>query len=159
MVFVAILETSRRYSPATVMADAAPSTATTLDVLPNNVKDYLSSLSSSSSSSSSVQIIKPSAAMVQAALITMADYGIGGTVAGLAGALARKTAVGSLTLTGMGLGLLAGLVQAASDAASRYYNDSKVKEKEEEQVAAQDGEREDEREETKEDITTTDARP
>jgi hypothetical protein len=102
---------------------------------------------------------KPSNAIVQAAMITMVDYGIGGTVAGLAGALARKTAVGSLTLTGMGLGLLAGLVQAASDAASRYYNDHQVMQKEKEQIAPQDGERDDEREETTEDSTTAGTRP
>jgi hypothetical protein len=105
MVFVAILETSRRYSPANTIAETI-------------------------GPKSSVQVVHQTTtrwwsadadAQQRRAGITIADYAIGGTVAGWAGALARRTALTSLTLTGLGFGIVAGCVQAASDAAAEYY--------------------------------------
>lgn len=65
-----------------------------------------------------------STSMAQQTAITIADYAIGGTVAGFAGALARRTALINLTTTGCVLGILAGTVQAASNAAEDHWTEA-----------------------------------
>jgi hypothetical protein len=78
--------------------------------------------------------------VVRQSLISVGDYALGGTVAGLAGALgkeqrrhfaqaASKTPVTLFGLTtGLGLGLVAGAVQAANDIANLYYLEGKANE-------------------------------
>lgn len=107
MVFVGVLESCRRSSPASNLLEHAQKYAAL----------------------NHVQISVPetwSTPIAQQVAITIADYGIGGTVAGLAGALARRTSVLSLTTTGLALGIVAGIFQAASNAVEDYWSELSI---------------------------------
>jgi hypothetical protein len=103
MLFAAVLESSRRASPA----------------------DLLWKLTAADNDS----LIKPTDSdrfreqAFRQAIVSIGDYSIGGAAAGLAGAVGqnrhlltnRSLAIRSGLLTGLGLGLLAGAIQAAID--------------------------------------------
>jgi hypothetical protein len=106
MLFAAVLESSRRASPA----------------------DLLWKMTASDDAS----VVKPTDSdrfreqAFRQAIVSIGDYSIGGAAAGLAGAVGqnrhlltnRSLAIRSGLLTGLGLGLLAGTIQAAIDVAS-----------------------------------------
>ena len=140
--FVLILETSRRTSPTTMLADHYA----------DDERDDSATVpgpSSSGTATSTVPLMprEPTTADLYRAVWTAAgDFALGGTVAGMAGALAQRkrqlprataaTPLWSLTLTGMCFGLFAGLIQGGADAGAiviehqKAENDRLLKEEE-----------------------------
>lgn len=109
MTFVMILETCRRVSPTSWAIDYTQ-------------RNYLPDLPGSAAEQDDTELYL---AMVQ----SLGDLGVGGMVAGMAGAVAqrrrqtpalptRSLSLLSLTGTGLGLGLLAGLMQGGVDVIS-----------------------------------------
>jgi hypothetical protein len=103
MLFAAVLESSRRASPADLLWKLT-------------VSDDKSLVESTDSDRFQEQAFRQ-------AIVSMGDYSVGGAAAGLAGAVGqnrhlltnRSLAIRSGLLTGLGLGLLAGAIQAAID--------------------------------------------